>query len=200
MNNVLKQLSNLPIEGQRIAVLIRHGERSEIPNGSFGLDALLTPQGMSNAVAFGRAIAGRPVRRIYTSPIQRCVQTAECIIRGLHCNVRISCEDNLGNPGFHVSNAEIAGEHFLRYGAIGVFERFSAGDCVPGVATMPCLQNEALHWLDEKCDGAGVFIFVTHDSLIAHFAHVNNLWGYSRDSWVNYLDGVIVVFPDLSER
>ena len=200
MNAVIGQLSNLQIEKQRIAVLIRHGERSEIPDGSFGLDALLTPQGMSNAVAFGRAIAACPVVRIYTSPINRCVQTAECLMRGLRRNVRISCEDNLGNPGFHVSNAEIAGEYFLRYGAIGVFERFSTGDCVPGVATMPCLQNEALHWLGEKCDGDGVFVFVTHDSLIAHFAYANNLHEYSRDSWVNYLDGVVVAFTNIRER
>ena len=194
MNNVLEKLSTLPIKEQRIAVLIRHGERYAIPEGSFGLDALLTPGGMSAAVGFGRAIARYPVMHIYTSPIKRCVQTAECIMRGLQRNVGISCEDNLGNPGFHVSNAQIAGEHFMRYGAIGVFEQFAADEDIPGIAPMSYLRNEALNWIDNKCEENGLFFFVTHDSLITHFSHANNLRRYSRESWVDYLDGIVVTF------
>lgn len=198
-NNVLEQLSTLPIKEQRIAVLIRHGERYAISEGSFGLDALLTPEGMSTAVKFGRAIARYPVMRIYSSPIKRCVQTAECIMHGLQRNVGISSEDNLGNPGFHVSNALIAGVHFMRYGAIGVFEKFAAGEVLPGVANLSCLQKGALHWLDERCYGNGLFVYVTHDSLIAHFAYANNLRGYSRGLWVDYLDGIVVIFPKTPE-
>lgn len=46
MYNLLQQLEQIEhIESKRLAIIIRHGERPEIPEGVLGDDVLLTEQG-----------------------------------------------------------------------------------------------------------------------------------------------------------
>ena len=67
----------------RTLLLLRHAERPPIPPGTFGNDLEITPAGRREAEALGRALAqGEPVAGVYSSPVLRCVQTAEAMAAG----------------------------------------------------------------------------------------------------------------------
>lgn len=185
------------IGSKRIAVLLRHGERGEIPAGSFGTEILLSENGIKNSVYLGQELSNMKTAHIYCSPIDRCVQTANSIKMGLskvQPDIQITPENQLGNPGFHISDAVIAGNAFLSYGCIGVFEHFSKGEPIPGIASVDSLNTDAMQWLKKKSSQNGITLFVTHDSLIAHFAHANKIHTYTREHWIQFLDGIIIEF------
>lgn len=183
------------VDSRRIAVLLRHGERETIPAGTYGNDVRLTQNGVADSTHFGEALSCFKVRCIYTSPIARCVQTAECIKKGLGSNIPdIIYDDMLGNPGFHIVNADIAGRAYLEYSCIGVYERFSRGEVINGLASVDFLRNRPMQWLKAKTSEQGVTLFVTHDALITHFAFANGLYAYDAENWVKFLDGIILDF------
>ena len=189
----LQKIENM--DTRRIAILLRHGEREPIPAGSYGNEVLLTQNGIADSVRFGEMLSCFKVGNIYTSPITRCVQTAECIKEGLGTYTpEIICDDMLGNPGFHIVDANTAGKAYLEYGCIGVYERFSRGEIVDGLASADFLRVYPMQWLKDKTIEKGVTLFVTHDALIAHFAFANELHAYDARNWIGFLDGIIIDF------
>jgi hypothetical protein len=51
-----------------------------------------------------------------------------------------------------------------------------------------------MDWLKLKTTERGITIFVTHDALIANFAYANGIKTYSRENWVEFLDGIVLKF------
>ena len=198
MLSLIESLHNIDnINSKRIAVLLRHGERNEIPSGSFGSEIRLSENGIKDSIFFGKKISDLKIAHIYCSPIGRCVQTAEYIKKGLvvkQQDIQITQEAQLGTPGFHIANADIAGKVYLDYGCDGVFERFSQGEEIPGIASVESLKSDAMQWINAKTTKNGVSLFVTHDALIAHFAFANKIYTYSKENWIRFLDGIIISF------
>ena len=198
MLSLIERLHNIDnINSKRVAVLLRHGERGEIPSGSFGTEIRLSENGIRDSISFGKKISDLKIAHIYCSPIGRCVQTAEYIKKGLTAkqhDVQLTQEAQLGAPGFHIVNADIAGKAYLDYGCSGVFERFSQGEEIPGIASVESLKSVAMQWINAKTSKNGVTLFVTHDALIAHFAFANEIYTYSKENWIHFLDGIIINF------
>lgn len=181
--------------GATIAILLRHGEREKIFPGNFGNEVCLTRRGKLAAREFGRALSKYDITKIYTSPLKRCVQTAECLGQGLSKNVEIVPTEMLGNPGFHIADASLAGQAYLKYGVQGVFERFRDGIIIAGLSTKDYLQTEAMSFIRNHTEPAGITLFISHDAAIAHFALANEIRDYGQDGeWVDYLDGCIIDF------
>lgn len=195
MNEILRHITNATsLDGKRVAVLIRHGERGKIPEGKFGNELPLTPNGTQQSLELGRALARYPVTRIITSPILRCVQTAEALRSGIEKPISIVEDTHLGNPGFHISDPKKAGRHYIELGGEKVFEKFILGENLEGISDASYLRTTALEWLKSQANECGISIFVTHDALIAHFAFANGIKTYSRENWIGFLDGVVIGF------
>jgi broad specificity phosphatase PhoE len=65
-------------------LLCRHAERYEITDFTRSTEALLTARGKKDAFRLGRRLAGRfENKTVFHSPVRRCAQTAEELIRGL---------------------------------------------------------------------------------------------------------------------
>lgn len=195
MNSILEQLETIQeIGNKKIAVLIRHGEREKIPDGQFGADCMLTENGVREALAMGENLKQYKIVKILTSPIPRCVQTSELLRKGMGKDLEIIKDTHLGDPGFHISNGDKAGRFYLEYGSEGVYERFAAGEGMDGISDIDFLRGSAVDWLKSQMHETGVTLFVTHDALIAHFAYANGIKKYTRENWVEYLDGIVVEF------
>ena len=93
----------------------RHGEPADSARGCcYGsLDVQLSPEGIAQAHAIAGALASEDLDAIYTSPLQRCVCTAEVIAAGRGCLVqRISELRELDFGAFEGrSYVEIARNH-----------------------------------------------------------------------------------------
>lgn len=174
----------------KISLLIRHGDRDKIPDGSFGNEILLNEKGKQNAQKFGESLTETKVNKIYTSPILRCVQTAEFITKGYGSPIEIIETTALGAPGLHIADENIAGEFLTQYGLYEMYKRFVQGEKIPGIPNINELNHRITNFINEKSTQNGTTIFVTHDMLLAFYHYSINKTIYSKENWVNYLTGL----------
>lgn len=174
----------------KIALLLRHADRDNIPEGTFGNEVQLNEKGKHNALLYGASLVDVKVNRIFTSPIERCVQTAEYITKGYGKSVEIIETTALGAPGLHISDERIAGEFFLEYGFDEMYRRFIKGIEIPGIPSLKELNQRITHFLNENTTKNGKTLFITHDMLIVFYHYSINGRIYSKDNWVDYMTGL----------
>ncbi|HTX36802.1 MAG TPA: alpha-ribazole phosphatase [Bryobacteraceae bacterium] len=78
-----------PEHSATVLWLIRHPEpeASAVGRCYGSLDIPLSPEGLRHAHALAAALAGEPFAAIYTSPLQRCAETARILAAGRACPV-----------------------------------------------------------------------------------------------------------------
>lgn len=178
-------------EDCKISLLVRHGDRDQIPQGSFGNEILLNEKGKHNSLKFGENISHLKVNKILTSPVGRCVQTAEYIAKGYGSNIEIIKTTALGAPGLHICDEKVAGEFYLKYGFTEMYKRFLDEVEIPGIPSITKLNQSISNFLNEQTNQKGVTIFVTHDMLIAFYHYSINKTIYTKKNWINYLTGLL---------
>jgi len=191
--NPIVQTAHAFLPSDRIAMIIRHSDRDLIPEGSFGDDLSINKEGIERAKHFGTQLKDLNVNAIYTSPILRCVQTAECIKEGLERPVEIHQANELGDPGLHIADAELAGVLFPKYGVDGIYYRFIKGDSLPGFATREQLSKSMSNFISTHTAESGVTLFITHDIVVALYQYCEEGRVYEPyHDWIDYLDGLCV--------
>lgn len=174
----------------KMSLLLRHADRDDIPQGSFGNEILLNEKGKQNSQSFGEKLAERKINRIFTSPVGRCVQTAEFIIKGYGSSIEIIETSALGAPGLHITDEKIAGEFFLKHGFDEMYKQFMQGKTIPGIPNINQLNNRITNFIKDNSTQKGTTIFITHDMLIAFYHFSINKKVYTKDNWINYLTGL----------
>ncbi len=176
------------------AVVLRHAEREVIPAGTFGADVPLTTNGVVSAFEFGKALGlGRQVN-VTSSPVQRCVKTAEAILQGCGNDSPVQLDSTLGDPGPFVVDPEAAGPMFLNTDALDIVRR-QLSDSVPLDGMRPTADGVRmlLRLVVKGLDSSGrLNVFVTHDAILAVF--VATLFGKSIEhvGWPDYLDALLI--------
>lgn len=157
------------LRGGSWSILLRHAERPPIPPGEFGAELSITDAGRKAAERLGRRI-GSKLRGLVSSPVLRCVQTADAIRRGAGVDVTIERDTRLGAPGVWVEDQAIAGRLFLEHGIQSVLTRQIAGEALPGMRSLDVGAAKLLKLLQSEFDHAdGVVLYVSHDSVMAPF-------------------------------
>lgn len=184
---------------ERVFLLVRHGERNHITpdDPDFGAHVGLTDRGREQAFSLGKNIPAEGDVCFFSSPVGRCVETAEFIGKGR------------GVETPHIEKLDSLAEYFVqdydKYTQV-LREGFYEGIC-------EWLQNEAaqkargmreafyplaarseemLVMMLEK--GSARFnIFATHDAWVVpcltHFCKMT----FSPKRWMNFLTGMAVV-------
>ena len=185
---------------EKISLLLRHADRDDIPKGSFGNEILLNEKGKQNAHSFGVKLSDRKINRIFTSPVGRCVQTAEFIINGYGNSIEMIETTALGAPGLHISDEKIAGEYLLQHGFDEMYKRFINGEKIPGIPNINELNHRITTFIKENSTQSGTTIFITHDMLIAFYHFSINKKVYPNDTWINYLTGLTFINNELARN
>lgn len=193
VSRTLSLLGDAPLD-RELALVLRHGERGYVGSDDYGNDAPITFGGRTAARRLGGGLASFTLGAMKTSPLVRCVQTADALIAGAGWGAPPVCDPRLGGPGPFVVEPDLAGPLFLDLGPRGVVERQLAGAEPPpgmrstadGVALLLDLvapQNE---------NRRGISVFVTHDVVLATL--VGSLYGLNVDdfAWPDYLDGLVL--------
>lgn len=180
------------IENNNSSLLIRHADRDKIPEGSFGNDILLNEKGIINAKYFGSKLSGKRINKIFTSPIKRCVQTADYISMGYGAPIKIVETKALGAPGLHIYDEKLAGEYFLKYGFDYMYDKFIRQVEIPGVYNADKINERITTFINDNSAADGSTIFVTHDMLIVFYDFSLSNKVYTKDNWINYLEGLIL--------
>jgi broad specificity phosphatase PhoE len=188
--NNLSEIDN----NEKVALLIRHSDRDKIPANTFGNHVLLNEKGKFNAEKYGENLQKFKINKIFTSPVQRCVETAEFILKGLKKDLPIIQTKILGEPGAYISNEITAGQKYIELGFETWFQKMIANEKVEGMKSIAEGSIDFLNFLTENTTETGITIFVTHDNIIAFLDYHLRKKIYSKENWVNFLSGLILNF------
>ena len=196
---------------ERVYLLVRHAERNHITPGDpdYGAHVGLTERGREQAFSLGRAIPADGDICFLSSPVGRCVETAECIGKG-----RASAQGAVpvAEPP-QVQKLDCLAEYFvqnytayeqvLRAGFYeGICEWLDANsrdaaaseeqDAAAAFYPLASRSEEMLSMMLER-GNARFNIFVTHDAWVVpcltHFCGMK----FTPQRWMNFLTGMAVV-------
>ena len=114
-----------------VALVLRHAQREDIPPGSFGEEVQLTQQGIKASERLGELISKRLPGMVVSSPIWRCIATAQAISRGAGWSAGIATDSRLGKHGPFVSEPEVSGRLFMEVGISEIVRRQLLDDQAP---------------------------------------------------------------------
>jgi broad specificity phosphatase PhoE len=185
--SVLHWLAVVP-DDVPVAMLVRHSVRLALPPGDAAYTLPITEEGTRLARRLGALLGGR-LRSVRTSPLARCVQTAEEVRRGSGADVAITPDRLLGDPGAYVLDGARAANPWERLGREGVMAHLVAeDDPLPGMAAPgPAARFLVQHMLAAAPE-PGLHLFVTHDSLVTTTAARLLDEPLGREAWPWYLE------------
>jgi len=176
-------------------LLLRHAERPEIPQGEIGNDLLLTEAGKNHTRRFSQDLEN--IVSIHSSPVARCVQTAEIIADNCgYDKTQIKRSNELGDPGFFISDAHLAWKNWQEKGSDGVNEYLLSGKdhwegFHPLGQAVKKFSNTVVHKLILSREGTHVW--VTHDTILAAYASRVLPENLKLKQWPNFLGYLEIV-------
>lgn len=188
-------LEELP-DDRPVAVLLRHAERGFLADGPAGYDVSITEAGRQAAIRLGGRLRGR-VHTIRSSPILRCIQTAEALCEGMRNGAEgmtILPDTLLGDPGVFVADAVLAGQTWAQLGNPAMLQALMEGATpLPGLHPPEAAAWRLLqHLLEHSGRVPGLAIFVTHDTVLAPLVARIRGRALSKEHWPGFLDAACV--------
>ena len=191
----------------KIYLLLRHAERNHITPGDkdFGAHVGLTERGRRQAVTLGRMIPAIGDAVYFSSPVGRCVETAQCIGEGR----KLAGYGNFAIPGtapgvaagasVNVTPLDALGDFFVR--DVPAYEQTLREGFYEGICKwLDSGKHDAFWPLHERAEQMREMmfekaqsrfnIFVTHDAWIvpclSHFCSFK----FEPKCWMNFLTGL----------
>lgn len=178
-------------EASTYSIFLRHGDREKIPEGEFGNEVELNQRGFQRSLEYGESIKNHKINKIYTSPVIRCIQTAESIKAGLGKNVKIEVSTLLGDPGAFVVDGELAGKSYLQLGFSDCYERILNHKPVEGNRDITEGAAILSRFFKSNAQDGVTNIYISHDMIIALYAFETFRRKYTLGSdWVPFLGGL----------
>lgn len=183
MQNIALIPQNCPVIG-----LMRHAEREKMPKGTLGNELRITQKGISDTIKLHAYLKNRLIE-IYTSPVLRCLETAEF----LKCTAKYSVVKHnrmLGDPGVFVEEPEIASVFFLQYEPMEI----AAGLLAKKIGTPGfCLSvkdafKKLLDHLFFLAIESGIYLFITHDFILGIVNGILFPNNALSDVWPDFLE------------
>ena len=175
---------------QSRVILLRHAMRDAIPHGEIGNDLPITQEGCLAAKSLGFSLKNVPFVSIVTSPIKRCIQTAEYIKQGLQQDIPIIYSKILGDPGPFVNNPFLAGPLFLESGTHAVYNALMRGSRLPGMNSFNKGICQFLTYLNRNSQP--LQLMVSHDFLVATLAAFFFDQTCLEKIWPDFLEAFII--------
>jgi broad specificity phosphatase PhoE len=196
----------------KIYLLLRHAERNHITpqDKDFGAHVGLTDSGRRQAVSLGRVIPAFGDAVYFSSPVGRCMETAQCIAEGRklagYGNFVIPGGANLGDTGASVTVTPLdcLGDFFVR--DVPAYEQTLREGFYEGICKwLDSGEHDAFYPLHERAEqmremmfekaSSRFNIFVTHDAWIvpclSHFCNFK----FQPKCWMNFLTGLAFEVP-----
>lgn len=159
----------------------------------------LTKQGLNDALKYGEDLKHQNVYfdEIISSPIKRCMQTAEKIIEGLGYNIKIQKSHLLGDPGIFITDAKKAAEVFDKFSVCEVINFIIKREKILGFllidkACIPMINN-----VQRKIALNKSILYISHDVIIMPFiAYISEIKVINESDIINYLGAYVLEKSD----
>lgn len=179
-------LKHVPVD-RPVAVLMRHSVRGELAPNDAGYNVSLLPEGFALAGSLGRLVAGR-VTSVHSSPILRCLQSADALLTGAETVKTVIPDERLGDPGVYVTRSPEAGATWRELGHEAVMANIVAGIQLPGLREPRTAARELTEYMLQQSTASGLHFFFTHDSLVTATAAHTLGEQLGRSDWPLYLE------------
>lgn len=191
---LLPSLDLLP-DHAPVTLLTRHSIREETDRFA-SYDVPLTPDGVRLAKAWGECLS-RPIAGFYSSPVGRCVATAEAMAEGAGAALSVSTQRFLVEPGSYVQDLAKVGGLFLKLGPIAFANKHLRNE-VRGVLSPQEGARQLLDYLrNHQGDAGSLAVHVTHDTILAAFIyHLRGEHQLEQDHWPWMMEGAFLWFDD----
>ena len=196
----------------RIYLLLRHAERNHITpeDKDFGAHVGLTERGRRQAVTLGKMIPAFGDAVYFSSPVGRCIETAQCIGEGRKLagfgNFAIpGMASGIAADGVNVTPLDALGDFFVR--DVPAYERTLREGFYEGICKwLDSGEHDAFWPFHERAEQMREMmfekaqsrfnIFVTHDAWIvpclSHFCSFK----FEPKCWMNFLTGLAFEVPE----
>lgn len=176
-------------------LIIRHAERPTIQDGTVGNELSLTSNGIHETKRLAKSLP-RKIISIESSPILRCIQTAELLAEHHELpQTSIGRSNLLGDPGFIIDDAKLAWTNWVEKGAGAVNEHLLSGTSVwPGFRDLDEAVAQMRQYIEEVLieSDDGVHVWVTHDTIVATLASRLQKTQLTLKEWPDYLGGLTI--------
>ncbi len=192
---LLPSLAELPAD-LPVALLTRHSIREEPANRFATYDVPLTPEGVALAQAWGELLP-RPLARLYSSPVGRCVATAEAMAMGAGLALPVETCSALVEPGSYVQDMHQVGGLFFKLGPLGFANKHLRNE-VRGVLSPQEGARRLLQHLQQGLGDPGTLaVHVTHDTILAAFIYfLRGQKELEQSHWPWMMEGAFLWFDD----
>ena len=179
-----------------VALLTRHSIREEAENRFATYDVPLTPEGVALAQAWGGLLT-RPLAALYSSPVGRCVATAEAMARGAGATLAIHNHGSLVEPGSYVQDVAQVGGLFLKLGPLGFANKHLRNE-VRGVLSPEAGARQLLEHLQaSRGEPGSLSVHVTHDTILAAFIYfLRGQQTLEQADWPWMMEGAFLWFDE----
>lgn len=172
-------------------LLLRHGPKKQRIHPLE--QTTLSEDGIREVLKFAEVWDGPIPSSVFTSPIDRCVQTASIIIQTNHWEQAVHESRLLGDPGPFVIDSKVVSRQLEGLdddGVMGFFREHIEGTDKPGMATLEEGSEALLKELVEP-NTEGLVLAVSHDVIISALAaHL----GVFDGEWPEPLCGLVIQF------
>lgn len=207
---MLKALELLPSKEIPLILFTRHSIREIVRGvGLAGYDLQLTEEGRALAFAWGKhlsQVSDRQIISCLSSPIQRCIDTAQLMIAGAdevksnnNHEIDILQHPLLVEPGSFVVDIEQAAPYFREQGAVGFINSFVQNALpgmkqpVTGVLDVLRLLHES--YMAEQIQPSQLSLAVSHDTILAAFiAVISGHFQVETKDWPEMMEGIFIWF------
>jgi len=176
-------------------LIVRHAERPSIPKDQIGDELMLTESGVQATKNFAKSLQ-RNVISIHSSPVLRCLQTAQLIAEVHNYNqtdIQVSCL--LGDPGFLIEDATLAWQSWISKGSEAVNSHLLSGKGTwPGFRPFDQAVAEIHDYMLDvlSLSSSGQIIWVTHDTILAALVSRLLPQPITLSDWPHYLGSLEV--------
>lgn len=184
------------------AIIIRHADRDKMEHGQ--IFQPLNDAGRKHAFELGLKLQGFADYIFFSSPVDRCQQTAEEMQKGIFQNVikeKITLSDILGEPGPFVINRK--NNSFKTAGHIKVVIKQIAHEDLEGIRKTKEGCKIFMDFVLNKMNGLSqgtLLVFVTHDTIIAPVIAELTAEKFNHEHWPEFSDGFIIESEDNEMR
>ena len=191
--SILERLATVP-EDVDVSLVIRHAEREEIPAGTYGYDVILTDHGRRTAKQLGTTMSEKRMMTVISSPVPRCVHTAQQILHGAGSSSGVVTDRRLGDSGAFMIDPEIAGPLFLEVSIPEIARRQLQDDAPPpgmrptneGVSILLDLVASYLN------SNGQLNVFVAHDVILGVLVGSIFRLSVEQVGWPAFLEGLLL--------
>ena len=188
-------LERLP-EDKHVFLLTRHSIREAAKGDIVSYKLPLTEDGVALARCWGKEL-NRPLHRVYSSPVGRCIDTANHMLSGAEHEASIEMDMMLTEPGCYVQDLSKAGPVYLSEGPRGFINKH-INEAIEGTISAAQGTQRLLQLMYENVGLPGqMSLFVTHDTVLATFIYY--LFGeesVTEEHWPWMMEGAFLWFDE----